>query len=124
MYLYGDDKEYLDISITCYSEKVDASIGFGFSIEATENVLGEQFELDILLMQEAFWENYYEYEPGVEMARSMMKDNPSLTYKQALREVFGHFKIAYQVDGQEMDGNLEFDADIEECMYSMIELIE
>jgi hypothetical protein len=104
----------------CYSEKESVSISFGTSIDATMSI--EEFHDTDWIdegLAESFWENYDEFVPGIEKAKTLLNNNPKLTMKAVLLDVFGHFFMSYEKDGEEIQ--LEFDINPDEVMYSLLE---
>lgn len=111
----------IEISIICQSEKENASVGFGMEFDS-ENAMNEAgCVVDVFALMDSFWENYSEFEPGIEKARVLFRNNKQLTYKQALIEVFGHFFVSCHRNNEVFEPQLSFDVDIEECMYSILE---
>lgn len=109
----------VEISASCYSEKEDASVGFGISFDPEEKTL---ISLDLdwidIGMSESFWENYQEFEPGVEKADNLRKTNPTLSWEEAMFQVFGHFSIVFTIGGRDLDLNLKLN--IDESMYYLL----
>ena len=68
--------------------------------------------------EESFWENYSDFEPGIDKAKQLVKLDTSLSFKQALYEVFGHFLVSYEVNGIEKD--LGYNIDGDGIMYSLL----
>ena len=111
---------YVEIWAHCYSEKENVSISFGISVDASVSI--DEFNDTEWIdegMSDSFWENYYEFEPGIEKANALLDNNPSLTLKEALFNVFGHFSISYEMDGKEI--KLNFDINADEGMYYLLE---
>ena len=106
-----------DIYVSSYSEKEDASISVGASIDADE----DELEVDVLVMQESFWENYFVFEPGIEKVKTLLKNDSGITLRQAIIDVFGHFYVSIEIDGDEIEIIDNWDEELEECMYSMLE---
>lgn len=106
-----------NIYVSSYSEKEDASISVGASLEADENEL----EIDVYVMQEAFWENYFEFEPGIEKVKLLLESDSNITLRQAIVDVFGHFYISIEIDGDEIEIKDNWDEELEVCMYLMLE---
>ena len=110
----------VEIMTYCYSEKEDASIGFGTSFDSEEELINN---LDTDWIEEglsdSFLENYIEFEPGIEKAKQLIKSNPNLTFRQALHNIFGNFSISYEMKGKEIA--LQIEIDINQTMYDMLE---
>lgn len=107
------------LSAYCYSEKEDAGIGFGVSFDSDEDSI-ETIGCDWINigMSESFWENVFEFDAGIEKASMLAEENPHLTYRQALYEVFGDFRLSFELDGK----NIDFECDIDEsqAMYDLL----
>ncbi len=100
--------EELLLDIICSSEKEDVSIGFGSSYNPYDNIdstIKSIVESEWVSegIGESFWENYFQFKPGVEKAMLLIKSNPQLSPKQALFEVFGNFYLTFQINGVEYD---------------------
>lgn len=111
--------ESIEIMGYCYSKKSGASIGFGAELDYDIRSVGllDTDWIDFGI-PESFWENYYEFEPGIEKARLLIKDNTSLTFEQALYDIFGDFNITYEINGNEIE--LDFSFDVNEVMYELL----
>ena len=110
----------IEIWACCYSEKTGTSISFGTSVEAIDSSFdATDIEWIDVGMSESFWENRWEFEAGIEQATILQSEDKNLTFRQALFNVFGHFELAYQIDGEEVDLNIDFDAD--SLMYALLE---
>ena len=110
----------IEIMACCYSEKEDVSVGFGIGFDADTRSI-EQLDSEWIWigMSESFWENYEEFESGIDKAKQLIEGDSNLTYRQALYSVFGNFNISYEVDGKESE--LDFEIDANEIMYDMLE---
>lgn len=108
-----------EISAYCYSEKENVGIGFGLSFDSIEDSI-ETIGYDWINigMSESFWENAFEFDAGIEKASMLADENPNLTYRQALYEVFGDFCLSYTMDGIDIDFKCEIDAN--EVMYDLL----
>ena len=110
-----------EISACCYSEKEDVGIGFGVSFDSDEesidNIDTEWIDVG---MSESFWENHFEFEPGIEKAKLLVEHNSQLTFRQALYSVFGDFAISFEIDGEEVKP--AFELDVNQAMYDMLEI--
>ena len=108
-----------EISAYCYSEKECVGIGFGVSFDSGEDSI-ETIGCDWINigMSESFWENAFEFDAGIEKASMLIDENPNLTYRQALYEVFGDFQMSYTMDGKDIDFKCEIDAT--ESMYDLL----
>ena len=111
----------VEIWLYCYSEKADVSISFGMSVETVDgNFNVTDTEWISVGMSESFWENHWEFEPGIEQAMLLQKEDTACTFRQALFTVFGHFVLSCDIDGEEADLGNDFDAD--SLMYSLLEI--
>ena len=118
-----EEEDCIEISVCCYSEKESAGIGFGSAVDSIDNLFKNYEDFDIDTMQESFWENYFEFEDGIEKAKEIRSFNKQLTIRQALFEVFGHFHVVVQVNGEEIEPQITFADEIEEIVYSMLESV-
>ena len=110
----------IEITACCYSKKADVSVSFGTSVETVDGSFDTtDTEWIYVGMSELFWENHWEFESGIEQASILQNENNALTFRQALFNVFGHFELAYQIDGEEVDLNIDLDAD--SLMYALLE---
>ena len=76
----------IQIMACCYSEKEDVSIGFGTSFDSDSELLDElDTEWIDVGMSESFWENHFEFEPGIEKAKKLADCNSELSFAQALQ---------------------------------------
>lgn len=115
------DDEEIEIMAYCSSEKVPASLGFGVCCSPEEYPDGLSSDWIYEGIEESFWENYEEFEPGIDKARQIAVDNPSATIEEVLFEVFGRFDISYEVDGAERE--CHFDVDVNSEIYSLLKEI-
>lgn len=110
-----------EISACCYSEKEDVGIGFGVSFDSDEESIDSlDTEWIDVGMSESFWENHFEFEPGIEKAKLLVEHNSQLTFRQALYSVFGDFTISFEIDGEEVKP--AFELDVNQAMYDMLEI--
>lgn len=110
-----------EISACCYSEKEDVGIGFGVSFDSDEESIDSlDTEWIDVGMSESFWENHFEFEPGIEKAKQLVEHNSQLTLRQALYAIFGDFYISYEIDGEEIMFGTELD--VNQAMYDMLEI--
>ncbi len=103
-----------------YSEAEDVSLGFGISFDPETDSI-ESLGTDWILegMTDSFWENYEEFEPGINKAKILEKQNSGMTHRQALMKVFGDFIASCEMDGEETENNINIDAN--EAMYNLLE---
>ena len=108
-----------EISAYCYSEKENVGIGFGISFDPDKDSI-ETIGIDWIRegMADSFWENYREFDAGIEKASILIEENQNLTYRQALYAVFGDFILSYEIDGKEVDYESEIDEN--QMMYDML----
>lgn len=110
----------IEIWACCYSEKADVSISFGKTIESEDGYI-DLLDTEWIYegMSDSFWENHEEFELGISQAEALRNSDCSMTFHQALYNVFGNFTLCYEVDGAE--NNLEFDVDANISMYALLE---
>ena len=113
------DSREVEICIILSSEKESVSLCWGVSYDPEDDPDGPG---DNWLFDgtpgESFWENYSDFEPGIAKAKHLIKLDPSLSFRQALFEVFGHFSVTYKVDGNEAE--LDYNIDGDDVMYSIL----
>lgn len=111
--------EAIEIMGYCYSKKANVSIGFGAILDYDITSVGlldtEWIDFGI---PESFWENYHEFEAGIEKARLLVKDNDDLTFEHTLYDILGDFDITYEINGKEIV--LDFSFDVNEVMYELL----
>lgn len=117
------NKQEIEINIYCYSEKEEVGISYGTLSQTEEIIFNDEDDFDICTMQESFWENYYEFVPGIEKAKVLLQNNNKLSLQESLFEIFGHFKVIVQVNDKEVELDIPFIDEIESCMYSMLEAV-
>ena len=110
----------IEIWACCYSEKADVSLSFGTSVKSIDCVFSS-LDTEWLYdgIGDSFWEIHEEFEVGIAQAESMQKSDSTLTLRQALFEVFGNFRVSYEVNGKELPLDIIFDANA--VMYSLLE---
>ena len=110
----------IEIMAWCSSEKTDVSIGFGITIESPDGTI-DFSNTDWIWegISDSFWENHYEFEPGLDEAEARYSKDPDITFHDALFDVFGNFTLRYEVDG--VDKDLAFSYDANEQMYALLE---
>lgn len=102
----------IQVWVTCYSEKTDASISCGIYVESVSKNLDITDIKNIYEgLSESFWENCQEFEDGVAQADTMQEDDPALSFEQAILSIFGHFFISGTVDGEETELGIDPIAD-------------
>ncbi len=112
-----EDKE-IEIMAWCTSKKESVSLGFGVTFNPRGYPDGLSSEWIYEGIGDSFWENYADFEPGIDKARQLACNNPTMKLEQALSEVFGCFDISYEVDGVEKQ--LHYDVDVNEIIYSLL----
>ena len=111
----------IEIMAYCISEKENVSLGFGCSFDPEKDRnWKEETERIFDGMSESFMENFEEFYPGIQKALSLIEMDPSLTYRQALYKIFGHFRTVFEIDGKETDNNV-YDIDFEDDLYNLLE---
>lgn len=108
-----------EVWVTCYSEKTDISISCGIYIDSADGSI-DISDTGIIYegLSESFWENYREFEEGVEQADFKQKSDPTLSFEQAILSAFGHFFISCTINGKEIDPGIDPNAD--DFMYSLL----
>lgn len=112
-----DDKE-IEIMAWCSSEKEPVSLGFGISYNPKDHPDGLALDWIYEGIADSFWENYRDFEPGVDKAKQLLCNDPSMTLEQALLKVFGRFDISYEVDGVEKE--CLYDIDVNSDIYLLL----
>lgn len=114
-----DNAEYIEIWLSCHSEREDVSISCGVDYENENEVNDLRDEEWIFIgLAESFWENHYEFEDGINKAKKLIAQDKSLSFRQALFTIFGHFYGIFFVNGKEMD--LGYDVDFDEIIYDLL----
>ena len=114
-------EEHFRVDACCYSNRRGVSIGFGTECTNDESILelGEDWIYEGL--EDSFWENYQEFEPGIAEARNALKNDENDCCDNlcaTLHRVFGEFEIEYLLNGEKKD--LKFDVDVNSLMYNML----
>jgi len=111
----------IDIHACCYSEKADVAIGFGITFESKTGDPSEVgCEWIFEGISDSFWENHEEFEEGIAQARAINNEQKSVSYRQALVSVFGHFDLEFEVNGEITKLNIVIDVD--DFMYELLEI--
>ena len=110
----------IEIWACCYSEKADVSISIGTSVESIDGC-AETLDVEWIYegVSDSFWENHEEFEDGISKAEALHSSDNTLTLHQALYKIFGDFALCYEVDGKEVDLNIDFNANA--SMYALLE---
>ena len=106
--------------VYCTSEKENVFLGAGVSFDPQEDSvenLGTEWIGETL--SESFWENYRDFEPGIEKAKAMEKNNPDVPYREVLKQIFGKFDVSYQLDDKKI--KLDLGLDYDSIIYDLIE---
>lgn len=106
----------LEIWVRCSSEKECCFLEFGTCLSPEEKLDGIDWVYEGI--SDSFWENYSDFEPGIDKARQLVHNNPSMSFKEALFEMFGHFSVTYQVNG--CTKKLNINVDYDETIYSIL----
>ena len=108
------------LMIWCSSAKERASLGFGVSFNPEEESI-DTLSMDWVwaAMSESFWENYEEFEPGIDKAKRLKENDSALSFREALKDVFGTFKVVYELDGENIE--LDWDLEYNEAVYYLLE---
>ena len=115
------DENEIMLEVGCYSEKEEAGFTFGFSIskEEKENKCISD-PMDIVIgISDSYFELWFEFEPGIEKARKLIREKRYSNAKDALFDVFGHFKLEFAIDGTEEE--FSYDLDVDECVFELLE---
>ena len=106
--------------VWCDSEKEEVFLGAGITFNPNEEN-AEDLGTDWIgeTLSESFWENYMDFEPGIEKARKMVDKQPDMSYREALKQVFGSFEVSYRID--DIPIKLDWDIDYEDIIYDLIE---
>lgn len=109
-----------EINACCSSDKTGVSIEFGTTLVSVSNHFDYPSPDWITEgIGDSFWENYEEFEVGIQQAYQLRCENNTLNTRQALFAIFGHFNISYKVDGLEADIN--YNINVDDIIYSMLE---
>ena len=111
----------IQLDVVCFSEKEDVSLGFGFGISEEDKVnkwISEPGDIAIGI-SDSYYELYFEFEPGINKAKKLVEDGYFSSIRDALLEVFGHFRLSFSVDG--IDEEFDYDFDVDECMFDLLE---
>ncbi len=111
----------VELWIYCKSEKENASLGFGLEFDPEKDKNWRE-ETDWIYegISDSFMENFEEFYPGIQKAALCVKEDPSLTFRQALFKVFGHIRTVFEIDGKETD-QIVYNIDFEDAIYSLLE---
>ena len=113
------DKNLCELWVFCFSENNKGSIGFGVEYDSSTQTI-EELGHDWFYegLTDCFWENCQEFEDGIQEAKDIILKDSSISYRDALFEVFGNFKVAYEVNG--IVRELEMNIDINKEMYRLL----
>ena len=113
------DNNFCELWAQCFSEKNVVSIGFGVEYDSnTQSIEDLGYDWFYEGLEGSFWENYREFENGIQKAKDILSKDSSISYRNALYEVFGDFKVSYEVNGTNCE--VEMDIDINEEMYLLL----
>lgn len=111
----------INIHACCYSEKADVTIGFGITFESENDDPSEAGCAWIFEgISDSFWENHEEFDEGIATARAIKNEDSSVSFRQALFSVFGHFDLEFEVNGEITKLNIVIDVD--DFMYELLEI--
>ena len=114
------DEPGIMLEVGCYSEKEE--VGFAFGIHISEEEKENKYISDPTDIANCIYDSYYElwfeFEPGIEKARKLIRENRFSNVKETLLEVFGHFKLGFTIDGVEEE--FSCDLDLDECVFDML----
>ncbi len=103
-----------------YSELTPVSLGFGIEYNGSISELGPEWIYEGV--EESFWENSYEFEPYVKIAKNLVDNDKTISYKDALKRVFGRFSISFYVN--ENPVQVHSDIDVNAQLYELLSQIE
>ena len=83
--------------------------------------LDDKFEIDVLLMEECFWENYHEFESGILKIKQINENNEHSNLRKACTEVFGVFSVELEINDEKVMPEQSLVSKIEEAMYTILE---
>ena len=113
------DKNLCELWACCFSENNKGSISFGVEYDSNaQTIEGLGYDWFYEGMTDSFWENFQEFEDGIQEAKDILLKDSSISYRDALFEVFGNFKVAYEVNG--IVRELEMNIDINKEMYRLL----
>ena len=112
------DSHEIEARVTC--EKTDASLWTCFEYESS-NELNDLLKDSTWVYEgisEYFWENHWEFEEEIDEAIQLTEINSSLSFKQALFNVFGSFSISFEIEEKPISPM--FSIDINNLMYDLL----
>ena len=115
-----EEKEIM-LDVVCYSEKEEVSLGFGFCISEEDKeskCISESCDIATGI-NDSYYELWEEFEPGIKKARGMIREKRVSSVRDALLEVFGHFKLSFSIAGVEEE--FDYDLDVDECVFDLLE---
>ena len=113
------EKNNIVVWFYCESEKEPSACcayAYGIPENMSDEELYESFIYNGDILGEAFAEMAPEFEPGIKKAESLLRNGAYTSLREAIKEVFGQFVVACEVDGVEKEINWNID----DLMYSMI----
>ena len=112
---------YKEISVCCYSEKANVSIGFGFALDLESGEFNQSLidnEIGIGA-SDSFLENVEEFIPGIEKASSLRTGDFPIHLAKHYSRFLDTFLFSFEVDGIEASFTYRINPD--ELMYSLLE---
>ena len=114
------EENNIQVWFYCDSEK-DSSACCAYAYGIPESTLSDEDLYDSFLynadyLWEAFAEMAPEFGSGIDKAELLVENGTFTSLREAIKEVFGHFLIACEVDGVRKELNWNID----NLMYSMI----
>ncbi len=107
---------YQEIEANCYSELTPVSLGFSMEYNDSISELGTEWIYESV--EESFWENSYEFEPYIKIAKNLVETDKTISYEDALKRVFGRFSISFYVN--ENPVQVYSDVDVNEQIYALL----
>lgn len=104
------------VEVRCYSEKADVSLSFSIEFCGSMDELGTKWIYEGVA--DSFWENTYEFEEYISIAKEMVTTDRNTTYETALKTVFGHFAVSFSINGNPVTWSN--DIDINDQMYALL----
>lgn len=112
--IYTCDEYDNEIWATVDNEKMSINMMFGSSFTNRAEFCALLFDPCWIYdgLNSYYWENHYEFERGLESAQQLAED-VSISYEQALQEVFGPFVIKYEIEDQQINPFFNINVDKE-----------
>ena len=107
------------LSVCCYSDKVQLPIMLEIDPDLNEWSI-EDIDPNCIDegCSEYYWENHFEFEPYIARIESIRSKDKNINFNDAVFEVFGHFHLRFEVEGQIED--IKLAVDIEKIIYDLL----